>query len=188
MRSSVVRHNRAEPSKTGFLRANPFMAGLAVGLLSSALIALYITQSPLPFVDRVGTRPAEKSRANPDRAASEDLIDPNKGLLAKDAGETETVSEAGIDPKTVSPSGLSYLLQVGAFRSMEDAEQMRARMAILGFEARITDIERDGAVWHRVRLGPYGSIEELNKSKARVSENGIDSTVIRVNVRPGGTQ
>jgi hypothetical protein len=183
MRSSVVRHNRIEPVKTGFFRANPFMAGLAMGLVSAAIIALYITQSPVPFVDRVGTRPVEKSRAPGDRTGAEESVDPNRGLLAKDAGETESLGEAGIDPKTVSPSGLTYLLQVGTFRAMEDAEQMRARMAILGFEARITDIEKDGAVLHRVRMGPYGSIEELNKSKARVLENGIDSIVIRVNVR-----
>jgi cell division protein FtsN len=56
-------------------------------------------------------------------------------------------------------------------------------MAILGFEARVSETEREGSVFHRVRLGPYGSIEELNKAKARVSENGIESAVIRVNVR-----
>jgi cell division protein FtsN len=78
---------------------------------------------------------------------------------------------------------MSYLIQVGAFKAVEDAEQMRARMAILGFEARVSETEREGSVFHRVRLGPYGSIEELNKAKARVSENGIESAVIRVNVR-----
>ena len=78
---------------------------------------------------------------------------------------------------------MTYLIQVGAFKAPEDAEQMRARMAILGFEAKVSEADRDGVILHRVRLGPYGSIEELNKAKVRVSENGIDSTVIRVNTR-----
>jgi cell division protein FtsN len=103
--------------------------------------------------------------------------------LAKDAGQTETPAEAGLETKVISPTGMSYLIQVGAFKAVEDAEQMRARMAILGFEARVSETEREGSVFHRVRLGPYGSIEELNKAKARVSENGIESAVIRVNVR-----
>lgn len=152
------------------------MAGLAFGLLFAGGMALYITQSPLPFVDRVGTRPS--GTAN--NKAALPSADPNKGMLPKDVGVVETPAEAGIEPSVVSPSGLSYLIQVGAFRAPEDAEQMRARMAILGFEAKVSNIEREGATWHRVRLGPYASLEDLNRARARVEENGIDSMVVRV--------
>jgi len=185
MRPSAIPNPKAKPSKAAWLKANPFMAGLALGLILAAAIALYITQSPLPFVDRVGTRPAiDKSKVPKGMVEAEEPIDPNKGLLSKDAGQTESPAEAGLETKAMSPAGMTYLLQVGAFRSAEDAEQMRARMAILGFEARVSQAERDGGTIYRVRLGPYGSIEDLNKSKARVSENGIDSTVVRVNVQP----
>jgi cell division protein FtsN len=161
------------------------MAGLAAGLVFSAALALYITQSPLPFVDRMGTKPAAKSaNGRPaDRATADEPIDPNKGMLSKDAGQTETPAEAGIDTRQVSPSGMTYLLQVGAFRTQEDADQMRARMAILGFESKVSEVEREGAMLYRVRIGPYAAIEELNKVKSRVSENGIDSIVIRVNLQ-----
>lgn len=182
MRPSAIPNPRPKQSKIAWLKANPFMAGLALGLLLAAILALYITQSPLPFVDRVGTRPAlDKSKVPKGMVEADEPIDPNKGLLSKDAGQTESPSEAGVDAKGISPTGMAYLLQVGAFRSAEDAEQMRARMAILGFEARVSQAERDGATIYRVRLGPYGSIEELNKSKVRVSENGIESAVVRVN-------
>jgi cell division protein FtsN len=182
MRPSAIPNPKPKQSKTAWLKANPFMAGLAFGLLLAALLALYITQSPLPFVDRVGTRAViDKSKVPKGMVEADDAVDPNKGLLSKDAGQTETSVEAGIETKGTSPTGMAYLLQVGAFRSAEDAEQMRARMAILGFEAKVTQADRDGAAIYRVRLGPYSSIEELNKSKARVSENGIDSTVVRVN-------
>jgi cell division protein FtsN len=155
-----------------------FSAGLAFGLLFAAGLALYITQSPLPFVDRVGTRPS----GTPSNKASLPSADPNKSLLPKDVGIVETPAEAGIEPTVVSPSGLSYLIQVGAFRAPEDAEQMRARMAILGFEAKVSNVERDGATWHRVRLGPYASLEDLNRARTRVEENGIDSMVVRVGI------
>lgn len=187
MRPSAVPNPKPRPSrvqsKLEYFRANPFMAGLAVGLLVAALLALYITQSPLPFVDRVGTKPSKGIGSAIEQPDSEEPKDPNKGMLPKDAGQIETPAEAGIEPKSVSPSGMSYLIQVGAFKAPEDAEQMRARMAILGFEARVSETEKDGTVLHRVRLGPYPSVEELNKAKARVAENGIESSVIRVNVR-----
>ena len=183
MRPSAVPNSRLrQPKQSGF-RLSPFMTGLATGLVAAALIALYITQSSLPFVDRVGTRSADKSKAATQRAESEEPIDPNKGLNAKDSGEVESAAEAGIETKTVSPTGMAYLIQVGAFRAIEDAEQMRARMAILGFEARVSNTEKDGQTLHRVRLGPYGSLEDLNKARVRVLENGIDSAVIRVNMR-----
>lgn len=187
MRPSAVPNSRsrANTNRFAFLeRLNPFSAGLAVGLLVSGLLALYITQSPLPFVDRVGTRSAsEKGKASSQSTEPDAAVDPNKGLISKDAGETETPVEAGVDTKAVSPSGMTYLIQVGAFKVAEDAEQMRARMAILGFEARVSNTDKDGVTLYRVRLGPYASVEELNKAKARVSENGIDSAVIRVTVR-----
>lgn len=186
MRPSAIPNPRARPaSKASPFKLNPFMAGLAIGLVLSAAIALYITQSPLPFVDRVGTKPAAKSvNGRPaDRPITDEVIDPNKGMLSKDAGQTETPAEAGIEPRQVSPSGMVYLLQVGAFRSQEDADQMRARMAILGFESKVGEVEREGAMLYRVRIGPYASVEDLNKVKARVSENGIDSIVIRVNLQ-----
>lgn len=185
MRPGAVPNSRHKPKPPHLLaRLSPFSAGLALGVLVSAAIALYITQSPLPFVDRVGTKSAgDKQKSSVARQDIDEVVDPNKGLLSKDAGETESAADAGMDTKAVSPSGLTYLIQVGAFKSVEDAEQMRARMAILGFEAKVSDTMKDGVTFHRVRLGPYASIEELNKAKARVSENGIESSVIRVTMR-----
>lgn len=162
------------------------MAGLSTGLVLAAAIALYITQSPLPFVDRMGTKPVATKSAGQQvngRGLPDEPVDPNKGMQSKDTGLTETPNEAGIEPRQASPSGMAYLLQVGAFRSQEDADQMRARMAILGFESKVSEIEREGAMLYRVRIGPYAAIEELNKVKARVSENGIESMVIRVNLQ-----
>ena len=150
------------------------MAGLDSWLLAAALIALYITQSPLPFVDRVGTKSSSgKGQPATQRPESEEAPDPNKGLLAKDAGQTETPAEAGLETKVISPTGMSYLIQVGAFKAVEDAEQMRARMAILGFEARVSETERDGTVSNCVRPWPYRSIEEVKNAPELLSEHDI---------------
>ena len=60
---------------------------------------------------------------------------------------------AGGDDKYV------YYLQAGAFREMSDAENTRAKLALLGFEAAISDRTSDSGVLHRVRLGPYSQVE-----------------------------
>ena len=174
-----------KPSKLSLFWANPFLAGLAVGLLAAAILALYITQSPVPFVDRLGTKPSQSGSKAASAVVDPDLIDPNKGLASKDAGSTESAAEAGIaapDSKAVSPTGMTYLIQVGAFKAAEDADQMKARMAILGFEAAVSETQREGVTLFRVRLGPYPSIDELNRVRSRVSESGIESSVVRVNL------
>ena len=62
---------------------------------------------------------------------------------------------------------------------MADAESARAKLALLGFEANISDRSTDAGVLHRVRTGPYNSVEAMNKVRAKLSENGIDVAVIR---------
>jgi cell division protein FtsN len=87
------------------------------------------------------------------------------------------------DPKGVplaEPPGTTYFLQVAAYRSVDEADQMRARLAILGFEASVSQVRRDSTVFHRVRLGPFSDFEVLNRTKVGLSENGLESTVVRV--------
>ena len=78
------------------------------------------------------------------------------------------------------PPGTTYFLQVAAYRSVDEADQMRARLAILGFEASVSQVRRDSTVFHRVRLGPFSDFEVLNRTKVGLSENGLESTVVRV--------
>lgn len=75
--------------------------------------------------------------------------------------------------------GYIYYLQAGAFREMSDAENTRAKLALLGFEAAITDRSTDGGVLHRVRVGPYNGQEAVNKARAKLLDSGIDVAVVR---------
>ncbi len=72
-----------------------------------------------------------------------------------------------------------YYLQAGAFREAADAENTRAKLALLGFEATISDRSTDAGVLHRVRMGPFTQVEAMNKVRAKLSENGIDVAVVR---------
>ena len=72
-----------------------------------------------------------------------------------------------------------YYLQAGAFRDTADAENARAKLALLGFEASVSDRSNDSGVLHRVRLGPYNQVDAMNKVRAKLSENGVDVAVVR---------
>jgi cell division protein FtsN len=72
-----------------------------------------------------------------------------------------------------------YFLQAGAFREVSDAENTRAKLALLGFEATISDRASDAGVLHRVRIGPYRQVEAMNKARAKLIDSGIDVAIVR---------
>ena len=80
-----------------------------------------------------------------------------------DAGEEKTI----------------YYLQAGAFREIEDAENTRAKLALLGFEAAITDRTNGPDVLHRVRIGPYNQVETMNRARAKLVDAGVDVAIVR---------
>lgn len=166
-----------------------FTLGLVLGLGIAVAVALYITNAPVPFVNKV--KPASEN-VNP--AAGGQLPDPNKPLQVTPRGPDTTAVpklDAATDPKAAPPppekgiaaipdDGSRYLLQAGAFKSAEDADAMRARLVLLGFDAKILPREQDGLTLYRVRLGPYGNIEDVNRIRKKMAENGIDVQLIKV--------
>jgi cell division protein FtsN len=73
----------------------------------------------------------------------------------------------------------NYTLQAGAFKLQEDADSMKARLALIGFEARILTAEVNGQALYRVRVGPYVGLEDMNKVRVKLAESGIEASVIR---------
>mgnify|MGYP001230073694 CR=1 FL=1 len=72
----------------------------------------------------------------------------------------------------------AFFLQVGAFRSVDEAERMRARLAFLGFEAALYKKTKPGSIFYRVRLGPFNSKEELERVKKRLNNDSIKSHIV----------
>ena len=77
-------------------------------------------------------------------------------------------------------SGEGYVLQAGAFRTVEDAEAMRGRLALLGFEARVIGSEVNGFAVQRVRIGPFARMDEMNRARTKLTESGVEVSVVRV--------
>jgi len=73
----------------------------------------------------------------------------------------------------------SYILQVGSFRDNSDAEQMKARLALLGVSARVQSVTINGATWHRVRVGPVNGARQADTMRNQLANNGIESLVMK---------
>lgn len=72
-----------------------------------------------------------------------------------------------------------YLLQVGSFRENSDAEQLKARLALLGVTARIQTVTVNDATWHRVRVGPVSGARKADEMRRQLASNGIESLVMK---------
>ncbi|MCU7929553.1 MAG: SPOR domain-containing protein [Candidatus Thiodiazotropha sp. (ex Codakia rugifera)] len=75
----------------------------------------------------------------------------------------------------------SYILQMGSFRKHQDADRLKARLALIGIEAEIQKVSINNRdTYHRVRSGPYNSQNQLNAVRRLANENSITSLVIKL--------
>jgi cell division protein FtsN len=196
-----------------------FLAGLVTGLAAAAIAAVYLTNAPLPFVNKV-----QPSTEN----ITPDATDPNRPLFSahipdapagptanphtEDAGVANAAAPApppiasapaprtpaaGEAPAlapppasnpskpaessaaaTVGDANGRLMLQVGAYKSPQDADAARARLALLGLDAKVTEVTADNVTLYRVRLGPYGQLDDLNGIRRTLSENGMEPQLV----------
>lgn len=170
--------------------------GLIIGLGIAVGVAMVISKTPLPFTNKYG----HSDRITPPNG---DMADPNKPLYGKKpvvpaqpqpGAPAPTVAEDSIKPapvdkieqakteaaKAESDEKWIYYLQAGAFRERADAESMKAKLALLGFEASVSERQADTGTLHRVRIGPFGQMETMNRVRGKLSDNGVDVAVVRI--------
>jgi cell division protein FtsN len=91
---------------------------------------------------------------------------------AKAAGASAPAATGGADP-------FLYFIQAGAFRTPEDAEAQRAKLSLIGLEAKVTEREQSGRTVYRVRIGPFERKEEADKQKERLEAGGVETALVR---------
>lgn len=181
------------------------MLGVVIGLAVAVAVAVFVTRAPLPFVNKVvrsGDRiveprtPADapdpnRPAASRQRASDAPAAPARSGPEAPAASApapSATPDRAASVPPGVAPAGEAaesgaertlYVLQAGAFRLADDADNMKAKLALIGLEARVQPAEVNGQRVFRVRIGPYVNLDDLNRARARLEENGIESAVVR---------
>ena len=178
--------------------------GLVIGLGIAVVVALLITKTSTPFTNKNGK--TDKTDApitqmqDPNKplyggkdAAKEAAKEFVKSTDSNKAAETpELKSEVRPEVKTPAlptekPVAVSdtaddkyiYFLQTGAFRELADAESARAKLALIGFEARVSEKPSDTGNLYRVRIGPFSQLETMNQMRRKLSENSVDVAVVR---------
>lgn len=227
----MARKRRKSSTKSGGSTLLGIMVGLILGLVAAVAVALFVTQVPMPFVDKASRDPARTLL--PD---VRDAPDPNIGLYGKSAlpdatpmmpppgptpgqpdasatrsGDTlgdliatlvdgpkptpppAASTDAAKPPSTAIPgvtepssapseSGTAqarYFLQAGAFRSETDAETIKAQILLLGLPAHVQQAQVGGSTINRVRVGPFNGIDDMNRARAQLGSQKIESSVVK---------
>ena len=88
-------------------------------------------------------------------------------------GDLAAARGGGTDP-------FLYFVQAGAFRTPEDAEAQRAKLSLMGIEAKVTEREQSGRQVYRVRVGPFNSKDDADRQKDKLDAGGFDTALVRV--------
>jgi cell division protein FtsN len=98
--------------------------------------------------------------------------DPLNDLLKSKTGQATPAPGSG-DPFT-------YFVQAGAFRSQAEADAQRAKLTMMGLDAKISEREQAGRQVYRVRLGPYDDKDVAERAKSKLDAGGIETALVRV--------
>jgi cell division protein FtsN len=181
-----------------------FLAGMGVGVLIGLLISLsiafYLNRTPIPFM----TAKPKHAEKNGDKAKPPPIAGLPQGGGSPPAatatpekpkfdfyrilpGSEEPVTEREIRERLRAKGGQQeaakdvYFIQAGSFQNPADADNQKARLAILGFESSVEPANLpDKGTWYRVRMGPYAKLDEINKVRQALAQNGIDASLIKV--------
>ncbi|MGQ9725202.1 MAG: SPOR domain-containing protein [Tepidimonas sp.] len=111
--------------------------------------------------------------------ASATSADPIAELIRRREGTPQPAADES-DAGSAVPDPFNYYVQVGAFRSAEEAEAQRARLALQGFDAKVSEREQAGQHIYRVRLGPFGNKVEAEVMQERLRAKQVDTALVRV--------
>lgn len=187
------------------------LVGLLAGMLVSLAIAMYVTKMPVPFVNKVPQRSpaqdeaeAERNRkwdpnaplagkgngkaasaaasaAAPAASAPSSTRDPAAILAGKTPPSPDNTPIAGAVSALPQADPFLYFVQAGAYAKSDDADQQRARLAMMGVTAKVIEREQSGRTVYRVRVGPYEKKDEAEAMRDRLKNEGVDSALVRVN-------
>ena len=176
-------------------------AGLSIGLFVAFLvfIRMQAPQSPREIIEDSASQTAETPRQDTRvvRKDEQDVIPPPPKPVFnfyETLPEMEVVvpeievvipeqaikgkAEAGV--KQVKQPG-KYELQVGSFRSAEQADRFKVELVLQGFEVTIQTVTINNTdTYHRVRIGPFKDLDALNKVRSRLNKQGIENKLIKI--------
>lgn len=136
---------------------------------------------------QAGTTPASTpANANNVNAALPKPVDAGTPVAstpaANNASAATTPAAANVAASNVAAAdnGTRYLLQAGAFQASGQAEEMKAKIALLGLGARVESAQIGDKTVYRVRMGPYGTASDLAEAKRKLASGGLPGMAIKV--------
>ena len=150
--------------------ANPVAANAGVPNPGAGAPAPAVTADPLADL-------AKKQNPNAAPAASAPAA-PAPAPAASAPPPAATPQPANKAPATNDP--FTYFVQAGAFKSATDADAQKAKLSMMGIEAKVSEREQAGRAIFRVRSGPFDDKDQAEKIKARLDANGMDAALVRV--------
>ena len=196
MSRAAAKSNSSSSSKFGPMLTG-IIFGVLLGLIMAGGVAWYVlTKNPRSFANEepparvkpmVELKPKE---AAADKAAPSEKAKPADAEVKpqyefyKVLTETKSENAPSVDPvvSVAAPVAMkeANVLQAGAFQKKDDAEKLKAKLAMLGVEASIQSANvPDKGLWFRVRLGPFANADEMNKVAVTLKQNGLSSTPVR---------
>lgn len=183
----------------GFPIFAAIMLGIVLGLALAGGIALLIMkktpvtlapkevrEAPKPSPEPVIAPPKPTAKPAEDKARFEFYKElPDKQDNGKPIKKTEKPAHAPVETKPATTPAkqadkTTYLLQAGSFTNADDAEKVKAKLALLGMEANVQPANiPDKGTWYRVRLGPYHGADEMNAALNTLKQNGINAAPIK---------
>lgn len=138
-----------------------------------------------PLYGKNPAKPVEPAKAETQMGADTDTgaapVPTAKGKETKPAVSADPLgdlAQARAGAAVAEP--FFYFVQIGAFRTAEDAESQRARLSLGGVQAKVSEREQSGRVVFRVRVGPFGKKEEADQAKERLDAAGYETALVRV--------
>lgn len=166
-----------------------FLTGLALGLFVALLVYLQshnTLQNPLDQ-QSVQQEPAQGPETNPSTPTAKPRFDfytilPEMEVKVPEWKiDTEGSQKQKPPQETPVTSSDGYMLQVGSFQRLEEADRAKARLALIGVTAGIQKVTVGGQdIWYRVRVGPFKDLASLQATRNLLTENNISFVLMRV--------
>ncbi len=193
-------HRTRRHSEGSFLLG--ISVGVLIGLAVALAIAFYLNKAPMPFLTAKPTK-ADKDQASgkppaiagmpqgsaPPAPPSEKSKFTFYNILP--GQQEEPVTEKELRERSRASRGQQesskdvYFIQAGSFQNPAEADNQKARLAILGYESSVEPANLpDKGTWYRVRLGPYTKVEELNRVRQALAQNGIEASLVKIKEQP----
>lgn len=137
-----------------------------------------------------GNKPAPGKAEAPVKPAAEVAVDPKGKVYSSDplgdlaqtkaGGKSVSTTKAPPEPAATASEPFTYFVQVGAYRTPEDAQAQRAKLVLMGLDAKVSEREQSGRTVYRVRLGPYERLSDAEKMKDDLLPSGLETALVRV--------